>query len=429
MTDTILYFLGIGYVFVGLFNSIRSISYPGMGILNFSSFSFSLKAASIAAYLESVTILFSYVLLKDKNKYFKYCAMSYILLAAGSIIILFLFKQNTFPFLTAYKNVSQSILLLIYLLAGVLFYKQRKNIDRNLYIYIVHNIGAKIASIVFYILSSSNDSYNVLLHASKLMAFYFIYKAFIEVGLKAPFRKLYFQLTETSEKLELENEVRKSIEEGVLKNEEVYKLLIENSKDALVVHSDGKIVFANQQAMDLLKIENKEEFFGAPVYNFISEGEREIICDKIMEIYSKKCMIPFFETKLRTRDGRDILVEASGIYLVFNSKPAVAAIVRDLSYKKQVEKLSKDVVESTKLLQESREYNRLITEFIANISHEVRTPLNVILGAIQLMELQNKDSKYLGVVKQNCFRLLRMVNNLIDISKIDSGYFDLTLRN
>lgn len=85
------------------------------------------------------------------------------------------------------------------------------------------------------------------------------------------------------------------------------------------------------------------------------------------------------------------------------------------------------------------EYNRLITEFLANISHEFKTPLNIILGTFQLliMSLQ-KDSteKYsrsilnkIRVLEQNCYRLLRLVNNLIDITKIDSGHFRLNLNN
>lgn len=73
------------------------------------------------------------------------------------------------------------------------------------------------------------------------------------------------------------------------------------------------------------------------------------------------------------------------------------------------------------------------TEFFANISHELRTPLNVLLGALQLLELIDKNDslevnrdkikKYCMIMKQNCYRLVRLVNNLIDITKIDTGYF------
>jgi len=84
----------------------------------------------------------------------------------------------------------------------------------------------------------------------------------------------------------------------------------------------------------------------------------------------------------------------------------------------------------------SLEYNRLKTEFFTNISHELRTPLNVILSVIQLLKLQSErlntwdiESKYIDMMKQNCYRLIRLVNNLLDITRIDSNYFHLDLRN
>lgn len=103
------------------------------------------------------------------------------------------------------------------------------------------------------------------------------------------------------------------------------------------------------------------------------------------------------------------------------------------------EKLLNKVISLEEKLNESIENDKLKTEFFTNISHEIRTPLNVILGVIQLYEqafsadfnLPNNErsKKYLKVMKQNCYRLLRLVNNLIDLTKIDSGYFSLNKRN
>jgi signal transduction histidine kinase len=75
-------------------------------------------------------------------------------------------------------------------------------------------------------------------------------------------------------------------------------------------------------------------------------------------------------------------------------------------------------------------------EFFSNISHELKTPLNVILSALQVMDLycptrcpESKSTKYKRIMKQNCFRLLRLINNLIDMSKIDTGFINLELDN
>ncbi len=117
----------------------------------------------------------------------------------------------------------------------------------------------------------------------------------------------------------------------------------------------------------------------------------------------------------------------------------IIIIVRDISKRKLTEEAKKKAEENTKLLNKAIEYERLRTEFFANISHEFRTPINVILGAIQLMDIYLNNipdlkgyEKFINLnnsMKQNCYRLIRLVNNLIDITKIDSGFLELNLTN
>lgn len=94
--------------------------------------------------------------------------------------------------------------------------------------------------------------------------------------------------------------------------------------------------------------------------------------------------------------------------------------------------------ENNKLLNEMLEYQKLRVEFFANISHELKTPLNLILSAVQYVELvQNKNvhlqpqesQKYTDIIKQNSYRLVRIVNNILDITKFDSGYFQIHPEN
>lgn len=101
----------------------------------------------------------------------------------------------------------------------------------------------------------------------------------------------------------------------------------------------------------------------------------------------------------------------------------------------QLDELKKALRES----QEKLEYDKLKTEFFGNISHEFKTPLNILMGAMQLINLytlngtiqdpEKKLDKYLNIMKQNSFRLLRLINNIIDLTKIDSNYFNLDLHN
>jgi signal transduction histidine kinase len=78
-------------------------------------------------------------------------------------------------------------------------------------------------------------------------------------------------------------------------------------------------------------------------------------------------------------------------------------------------------------------------EFLANISHELKTPLNVIYSTVQLFDMyckkgsldRNKDSviKYINSMMHNCYRLSKLINNIVDLSKIEAGFFELNLSN
>ena len=100
-------------------------------------------------------------------------------------------------------------------------------------------------------------------------------------------------------------------------------------------------------------------------------------------------------------------------------------------------KKRKEVEEEKKKLEETIQLESIRNEFFGNISHEFKTPLNIILGIVQLIdkniELDNisKENliRHVDIMKQNSYRLLRLVNNLIDISRIDIGYYNLQPSN
>lgn len=93
--------------------------------------------------------------------------------------------------------------------------------------------------------------------------------------------------------------------------------------------------------------------------------------------------------------------------------------------------------ELTLLNKQLAENDKRKTEFFSNISHELKTPISIILGAIQLIEAKcppyindkRKSSKYHKTIKHNCYRLLRLINNLLDITRMDSGFVSLNTTN
>lgn len=108
----------------------------------------------------------------------------------------------------------------------------------------------------------------------------------------------------------------------------------------------------------------------------------------------------------------------------------MAVSMLDVSYRKQLRKIK----DKEYLLAQTQEYERLQTEFFTTISHELKTPLNIILGIIQIQSnsecIKNSSCvKYIRMMRQNCYRLLRLINNLIDINKLESGSLALNQHN
>lgn len=101
--------------------------------------------------------------------------------------------------------------------------------------------------------------------------------------------------------------------------------------------------------------------------------------------------------------------------------------------------ISTDITDEVKAKNQMKKIFEIHEELFANVSHELKTPLNVIFSTDQLMELYlkkglveaNKEKVFrdVNIIKQNCYRLTKLINNIVDLSKIESGFFKLNLSN
>lgn len=149
-----------------------------------------------------------------------------------------------------------------------------------------------------------------------------------------------------------------------------------------------------------------------------------------------------YETIVKYADGsiRNVIFNKA-LFSDENGEPiGIVGVMTDITDKRESEQLKQNIIEKKRIIDEIMEHDKMKTEFFSNVSHELRTPLNVILGAVQLMEIYTRDDalyrgsreklvKNMAVMKQNCFRLLRLVNNLIDITRIDSNAFEVHPQN
>lgn len=173
------------------------------------------------------------------------------------------------------------------------------------------------------------------------------------------------QLENLNKKLNEKDSQRKYIEELLFKNDTCYNLLIENARDAIIIHRRDKIVFANESASELLICNNNDKLQDININNFILKEEQKKIRNKLELVYRNKSDIICVEQVIQNNKRENINVESISTYIIYNNKPAILSILRDITSQKQVEKLQKDVEKNIELLNESREYNKLITDFFS----------------------------------------------------------------
>lgn len=213
--------------------------------------------------------------------------------------------------------------------------------------------------------------------------------------------------------------------------------LLDAVTDSVVLHDlEGNFIYLNEAAYKSHGY-SKEEMMNLTLFDLDTQEYAELIPSRATELLENGQL--FFESAHISKEKSVIPVEVHAKAITTEGKKLILSISHDISERKKAEQLTKDNENNIKMLGEALEFNKLRTEFFANISHELRTPLNIILGTVQLLNLDMRSGivsitskdivRHVKVIKHNCYRLLRLINNLIDITRIDSGYLKPDMHN
>ncbi|KMT22746.1 sensor histidine kinase [Clostridium cylindrosporum] len=226
--------------------------------------------------------------------------------------------------------------------------------------------------------------------------------------------------------------------ENTLDELKIYKHLSEFLPYSMCIYVNNKIRFINYSAIKFLGGECWSEFIGRRFSEFISAESTFNIEEIVNGINSRNIPNIVYREKIRTLDLSEYDVDMYISPIVFNGEKGVLLAFRDMEVRKEVKELEELINTKNKELDKTIKSEKMKTEFFTDVSHELRTPLNVILGALQLLSFQmdkgnindenGKLNEYLTIVRFNALRLLRLVNNIIDITKIDSGFKDIQLK-
>ncbi len=130
---------------------------------------------------------------------------------------------------------------------------------------------------------------------------------------------------------------RKSAEAALQESEKRYRTLVEVSPDAIIIHQDFRIVFANPAALSLLAVRTLDEVYGKSVLEFIEESKHRLMRDRYRALIESNLSLPFVEIKFIRTDGTSVDVESTAIPTTWKGRQAAQMVIHDLRERKKAE--------------------------------------------------------------------------------------------
>ena len=205
-------------------------------------------------------------------------------------------------------------------------------------------------------------------------------------------------------------------------SEEHYRLLFQNSLAGVYRCTlAGQLLECNEAFAHTFGYESREECLRHPVSELYDDPDsREPLAVRLRE----ERKLSGFENRLRRTDGRAVWVLVNAVLLETKDgeDEVFEATLIDITARKEGEEAVRRAMEAAETA------NRAKSEFLANMSHEIRTPMNGIIGMIELVlgtDLTAEQREYLEVAGVSADLMLRLINDILDLSKIEAGKLTL----
>lgn len=217
------------------------------------------------------------------------------------------------------------------------------------------------------------------------------------------------------------------------RNQDMYKGVLDSIPEGIYLEDidNEEYIFVNDKFKEIFsykikdinqKIYKNEAMKVHPEYSHVLyKGIENIKHDKISE---------FDDIKYIDSNGKIIDAKVGSVPFKINNNIFKLSVIKTMEDIKNIEKLKKKIIERDK-------HDKMKMEFFVNMSHELKTPLNLIFTSTQLIEsLYNKNKlsgesikNHINLTKQNSYRLLKIINDLIEFTRMETGFYHVNLIN
>jgi len=199
---------------------------------------------------------------------------------------------------------------------------------------------------------------------------------------------------------------RHYLEEQIAQSEKKYSNLVENINDAVILIQDGIIKYANSAVRAIIDTP-LSDIIGKPMINFISPEYQKLVAENYKQQLKEGNIKNRYELIIINKLGEKIPVETNNSVIMFEGRPANLSILRDISQAKKLDNIK--------------------SEFISIASHQLRSPLTGIKWFSQLLinqkigHLSEKQVDFITQIYNSNERMIRLVNDLLDVSHLETG--------
>ncbi len=430
--------LGVGSLFVSLIDLLHVLGYHDMGMLTSYGPTLSSQLWIGARFLQAITVLIAPFFLHRSVK--RWAAMV-VYAVVTALLLASIFGWRNFPVtfvegsgVTLFKSVSEYVIIAILLGALALLWRVRLEFSRTVFGLLAGSVVAMIASeAMFTHYLSLTGSSTVIGHLFKIVEFYLIYLAVVEIGLTRPYSLLFHQM-----KREDEQQIAEQKERAEERAAELDAIFSAMTTGAVLYGPDGSIVRANAAA------DAFASYTGVPtdlplekrlrLHGFIDEEDQPL-----MEIEDNPV-----QRALRGETVRNLVLGAPHavtgdmLWVVTSAAPVrdstgeirgAVLTFRDITERKLAEEevrrlnqeLERRILDRTSQLEAA---NQEMEAFAYSVSHDVRAPLRNLSTFIELAQPDSGETveehcgQYLGLLHQSVIEMRQLIDNLMLFSHI-----------